>query len=183
MRRPAQRRARLVVDAAHQRQHPRHDGPVLRHLDVDAAPEREHFDDGFRPGRDRRLPQVDLAAAHDGGEVGALEGLRVAAPRDAAHDGQRAELRLAVRRDRAGACRRSRATPCSRPGTPGSAEAARAASNREIDDPRERASRCRAQEKQAAEPAVAVAAGVPQLHAGRSRRGRPARSEYSRARR
>src|SRR4026208_605646 len=41
------RRRRLVVDAAENRRDARDHGPVFRHADLDAAPQREDIEDGF----------------------------------------------------------------------------------------------------------------------------------------
>ena len=85
----------MIIDAAHQRRHPRDNGPRFRHADLDTAPEGKRLDDGFIGG-DGRLPQVDFTAAHDRGKVAPLEIRGVAAAHDARHDRERTEMRRAV---------------------------------------------------------------------------------------
>src|SRR5262245_38686841 len=75
--RPLAWRRRLVLVGAHDRCALDHHRPVGRHQDLDAAPHRERVDDR-RSGLDRGLPQIELAAAQDGGRIAAAEISRVA---------------------------------------------------------------------------------------------------------
>src|SRR5205809_7808643 len=68
----AGRRLRTIVDAAHDREGLARHLPVRRDLDLDAAPYHEQVDHR-RVSRDAPATQVDVVAAHDGGDVPAPE--------------------------------------------------------------------------------------------------------------
>ena len=95
-------RAPLVDEAAHERRHFAGHRPVGRHIDLDAAPESEHFDGG-RVAFHARVGQIELDAAHDRVEIGAAKRSRHRPQLAARHQRERAhELGMLIARCRAG---------------------------------------------------------------------------------
>lgn len=88
-------RQRAVREAAHDRQALEGHTPVFRHANLDPAPPGEDVEDGFVAAH-RGLAQVELAAAHNRGQLAALKILGVVGALEAAHDGQAVHVVIGI---------------------------------------------------------------------------------------
>src|SRR5262245_47774847 len=104
----------LVFDATHEGHDGRAHFPARRHDNLDTPHEGNDIENRFFARRDRRQPQIQLTAAHDGRDVAAPEWRGGAHPPNAAPHCKHRDLLRAIRVLRGHGCRSARCGRCVR---------------------------------------------------------------------